>query len=147
MRPIHTRLFLLALASTAACGVDSPSATGELTEADLDADDVEGHWLLDHGIRLFADAESAQPVAAEAAAAAAAASHYHTIDWSATRPTHPYGRECQPAGPLMSQGQGFLMFNSGAGWSCAGEWMVAGRIGGDPPEYYRFIKIRSLNGH
>lgn len=158
MKLLIASLFSFALAPVAACGVDSPSP-GELTAADLAPDDVDGHRLLDLGVRLFVDADHARSFAEDAgreidrqvaelgALAAVSSVHGHTVDWSATRPTHPYGFECPPAGPVIYQGTAFTMYNSGAAWSCAGEWMVQGRLTWEFNNGYRFIKIRALNGH
>jgi len=165
-----------ALAVTPACAsgeqevagdeLDLSAEEGALRPDDITPDDEVALRLMDRGITLFDSAENASAAAdlvierqldlyqrarggdAEALEAAAAGEHYHVVDWAATRVTLAIGHgECEPQGPLLGQGAGFIMHNSGAGFSCNGEWMVSGRLPNDPPERYRYIKIRSLDGH
>lgn len=165
-----------AMALLPACAVDEQPELGEeidlsgeegaLTRDDVGTDDPIALRLMDRGITLFDSAETASAAAslvaerqgdlheraeagdAEAAEVALAGVHWHVIDWAATRVTLAIGRgECEPQGPLLGRGDFFIMHNSGAGFSCNGDWMVTGRLPSDPPERYRYIKIRSLDNH
>jgi hypothetical protein len=151
---VFPRWLIAALLLAPACAYEEDDE-GPLTHEDLDPGDVDGHWLLDNGIerrvllettdpsRLGGGPEELQP----AGSCWGYNNHYHYIDWGYTRLTHRWSSECPASGPLLRQYDGFCMYNSGVGYSCGGDWFVQGALTWEPPEYYRFAKIRALNGH